>query len=139
MNNTLYKLENTQTNKSYIGSTTHLKSRLSYHKHCEKHSSGTKIGDAINQYGWATFKVDVLAMVDTQEEADFLEKKFIEEYNSKEDGYNKNNGSKGTVKGTPKAEEHKIHIGQALTGKPKSEEHKAKMSAARIGRKFPRS
>lgn len=135
---TLYRLENTQTSKNYIGQSTKLKGRLAYHKSMQKKSNNTKIGNDINQYGWSTFKVHILAMVETQEEADHLEKMYIEQYNSKEDGLNKNNGSRGTVKGTPKSTLHRVHMSDSAKGKPKSEAHKQAMSAARIGRRFPR-
>lgn len=136
----IYKITNSKNGKNYIGATNNLKGRLAFHKHNQISSCGTRLGDAIFQDGWSTFYTEVIEAVETKEELKFLERKYIAEYNSNdpEFGYNSNHGGGGTVKGTPKGEIHKQHIALALEGKPKSEEHKAKMSAARIGRKFPR-
>lgn len=135
---TIYKLTNKLNGKVYIGETSNLKNRLSFHKHMQVSSNGSLIGDAIFKDGWYNFYVEVLDIVDTQLESDFLEKKFISEYNSNdiEFGYNNNKGSRGTDKGVPKKELHKIHMSDAAKGKPKSPEHRAAMSAARIGRRF---
>jgi group I intron endonuclease len=141
MSNTIYKLTHINNGKIYIGSTTNLKARLAYHKHQQIHSCGTCLGNAINQDGWYAFYVEVLDIVDTQLEGDFLEKKYIAEYNSNdiEFGYNRNKGSRGTVKGTPKSVQHRMHMSDSARGKPKSEQHKQAMSLARLGKKFPRS
>lgn len=138
---TVYKLTDITNNKIYIGTSIQFSSRLSQHKYCQKHSNNTLIGNAIFEKGWANFKVDILAMVDTQEQADFLEKKYIAEYNSNDSefGYNKNHGSRGTVKGTPKSEIHRLNMSKAATGKHKSKEHRKHMAEARIGRSFPRN
>lgn len=40
------------------------------------------------KYGWVNFEHIILAEVETQEEADFLEQKYIQEYNCINGGYN---------------------------------------------------
>ena len=140
-NNTVYKLTNIKNNKVYIGSTTNLNGRLAFHKTNNNKSCGSNIGNAIHEFGWSSFKVDILEMCETKEELKFLERKYIAEYNSNDSlfGYNRNKGGGGVEVGTPRSEAHRQHMSEAAKGKPKSEEHKRKMSEARIGRKFPRS
>ena len=133
-------ITNTQNNKIYVGSTTNLKGRLAFHKTNNHKSCGSNIGNAIHEFGWCAFKVDILDMCETKEELKFLERKYISELNSNdpEVGYNRNPGGGGVSKGTSRSELHRLHMSEASKGKPKSEEHKRKMSEARIGRKFPR-
>lgn len=115
MNGKIYKYFNkrkyneTGIKSYYIGQTIHdVKRRAgkngSCYLDCNTHS---KFSNAIKKWGWDAFECEILVEnIQTHEELDELEKKYIEEYNSYNEGYNSTIGGKGSS-GIPLSEEHK--------------------------------
>lgn len=99
------------TGKSYIGQTTKTSRRWSP----MRYSGCTKFFYAIMMHGWNNFTHEILAECETQEEADFLEQKFIAEYDSINNGYNIASGGQ--------VEKDNAH----LRGKQVSEETREKL------------
>lgn len=95
---TIYKLLDSIDNRVYVGCTKALKQRLQHHR-TPSSQAGTLLKNAILKNGWDNFKCEVLAVVETLEEAIYLEKYYISEYKSdeKEYGYNMNHGGTGAI------------------------------------------
>lgn len=117
-----------------------------------KYKGCTKFWNAIQKYGWNNFEHIVLASDLTLDQANELEKQYIEKFNSIENGFNlveggRNHswteeyrqqrrerflGEKNPNYGKPRSEETKRKIGEAnkiaLLGKKLSEETKKKIS-----------
>lgn len=107
--------------------------------------------NAIKKYGWNNFEHKVLIDNLTKEEADELEKIYIEIYQTQNSnfGYNlKSGGNAGgkqseetkkkiseSEKGRKLTEEHKKHISNSKMGYKQSEETKKKISEAHKGKK----
>ena len=91
---------------------------------------------AIEKYGWHNFVHEILYTGLSKEEAERLEIKLIEEYDSAnpKNGYNIELGGNATEKFTP---EVRKKISQALKGHSVSEETKAKISAGNTGKTSP--
>lgn len=91
---TIYKITCSVNNKVYIGQTKQkLKDRLTKHRSDAKLRSGTCFASAIKKYGWDSFKIQTMSVVSSQEEANLLEQKLIEENNSiAPNGYNIHSG-----------------------------------------------
>lgn len=53
---------------------------------------GQEIYKAITKFGWDNVKKEILHQNLNATEANFLEQKYIKEYNSRDNGYNRNNG-----------------------------------------------
>ena len=72
-------------------------------------------GYAVKKYGWANFKHEVIAENLTSEEADKIEREYIERYQTTDPkkGYNLDEGGHG---GRHLTEEHKRKIGKANSG-----------------------
>lgn len=99
MKNIIYKVTNTKTNESYIGVTT--KSLYSRKKdQIEKSRSNrkTKFYTAIATYGADAFIWEQIDSANSINELAKREKEYILKYNSKEEGYNSDNG--GGIKKT---------------------------------------
>lgn len=131
---TIYLLTNTVNNKIYIGQTW-LELHIRMGKNGGNYSNSTYLYSAINKYGSDNFKYTVLAEVATQEEADILETKYIEQYRSmeKDIGYNiKTGGSAGRH-----SEETKRKISATEMGKTASIETRERMSKSQKGLKKP--
>lgn len=85
---------------------------------------------AIKRYGWDNFNHIILHTNLTKEQANYFETLYIKFYKAISLSYNITDGGEGTIGDhTPKTEEHRRKIGNALRGKPKSEEAKSKMRA----------
>ena len=125
----IYKITNKINNKIYIGQTWNsLKERFSDHK---KPSSTNciKLNRAIKKYGVFNFYIELLEECYSQNDADALEKEYIQKYNCITCGYNiKEGGSYGKH-----SEESKRKIGAAHKGKIISKETRDKISAAISG------
>jgi len=100
---TIYKITNMKNNKIYIGQTKNFKERIRTHKY--RGTIPNKIWETstfysdIKKYGFENFKTEIIKKTNCDKEADFLEIKYIKEYNSIEPyGYNVFSGgkSKGT-------------------------------------------
>lgn len=117
-----------------------------------KYKSCTKFWNAIQKYGWNNFEHIILASDLTLDQANELEKQYIEKFNSIENDFNlvegerghswteeqrqqmreRNLGEKNPNYGKPRSEETKRKIGEAnkiaQLGKKHSEETKKKIS-----------
>lgn len=93
----IYKATNKQNNKVYIGQTKNtLEYRKSQHERDCKYHRNSYFHEALLKYGFESFEWQVIDQADTQENIDFLEKKYIKEYLStdKNHGYNLKHGGK---------------------------------------------
>lgn len=90
----IYKATNKINGKSYIGKTVDYQSRLWQHKRCYEKEK-CKFHDAIQEFGFENFEWCILEICNDDKKADFLEKHYIEKYNSYRDGYNMNKGGVG--------------------------------------------
>jgi len=78
----------------------------------------SKFCRAIKKWGWDAFTVSILVEnIQTYEELNMLEIKYIEEYNSYNDGYNSNLGG-GSQNGFKFSEESRKKMSDAKKGKP---------------------
>ena len=94
----IYKITNTQNDKSYIGITsTDLETRFNAHKKDAKYNTGYRLHSAIRKYGEDAFTIEVIAEADTKEAALDLETDWIRRLNTVDAGYNCNYGGTGLV------------------------------------------
>lgn len=146
----VYKLTNTINGKSYIGQTSrNLSQRLTQHR--SKGSKCLALHNAINQYGWGNFSVEILATANTKSDLDELESLFIDKLNTiSPNGYNLMAGGAAPAhneatklkmsishKGLKLSDAHRLAISNAHKGKIKSPEHLNNISKALKGRKVP--
>ena len=116
----IYKITNKINNKIYIGQTTQkLKDRIRNYKSDTKFKSpdiARPIIKAMQKYGFENFKFEILVdNIETQEEMNILETKYILEFNTQDHniGYNIENGGNSTGK---HSKETKKKIGEAQLG-----------------------
>lgn len=96
----IYMAKNVGTDEIYIGSTTkNLEERIQDHVSKAKNNNGGKFQEAISTYGVDAFIWEQIDTASTTDELAQKEIKYIEEFNSFEDGYNsdKGGGFKKTV------------------------------------------
>lgn len=129
MHFTIYLLTS-PNGKHYVGQTSQpIEERW---KNGKGYKSCTALNRAIQKYGWENFKHEILAECDNQDEADYLEQKFILEYDCiVPNGYNIDyGGNANKVMG----EETKRKIGEANRGKHRTDEEKKNMSEKMKGK-----
>lgn len=129
----IYKHTLIETGQVYIGQTNNIKNRWkpSAYKNC------VKFYNAIQTYGWDSFKHEIIIDNLTLEEANKLESFYINLYDSINNGFNLTTGGDNKIaseetrqkmskarKGVPKSEEHKQAISNALKGYKQTEQHK---------------
>lgn len=143
---TVYLRTNKANGMQYVGQTKDLYIRESSWKCLNTRYANYYITKERNKYGLDNFETDILAEVETQEEAWALEEKYIKELNTKyPNGYNMSNGGNSN-KGLKHSEETKRKISEAKKGnntgensywygKHLSEETKKKLSEWHKGRK----
>ena len=108
----IYKITNKINGKSYIGQASDPYNRWA--KHLSRAKNGSQmfaIHHAMKKYGVENFDFDVIDET-TKEKVDDLEKHYIREYNSYEDGYNLTEGGMVSVI----TEETKKKMSKALLG-----------------------
>jgi len=95
----IYKHQNKINNKCYIGQTKNSTEKR-WGKNGSRYvkSSNIHFSNAIQKYGWDNFTHEIIAECETQEEANLLESKYIELYDSLNNGYNMTSG--GNLKKT---------------------------------------
>lgn len=128
----VYKLTNTINGKAYIGITSRYESdRWSEHKvRARQGVRNSRLYDAIRKYGPDAFNREVIAKASTEDELRELERRYIQEFNTYEAGYNSNLGGYGHLH----FPEHiRIKIGLAQKGKHIPPETRKKMSLAKLG------
>ena len=135
---TIYRRLNKITGESYIGQTElTIDSRagsngcryLSLKKNGEY--SQPKLANAILKYGWKNFESTILETCETRDEANFLETKYILEFDSIEHGYNCNTG--GTAWGSNSG--RKVDMISTVDGTVLNTFRSAKYAAAMSGAK----
>jgi group I intron endonuclease len=119
MKYTVYLRTNLVNGKRYVGQTNNFKNRERTWKCLTSRYANFYLTEERNKYGLENFKTEILAEVETREDAWELEQKFILELNTKyPNGYNKSNG------------------GETNTGYKHSNEQKEKWSKMRKGIHF---
>lgn len=86
----IYKITNTLNNKVYIGQSIR-KVQERFRRHINDAINcklDTHFARAIRFHGADKFQIEIIATTDNQDELNFLEQKYIQEYNSVNDGYN---------------------------------------------------
>lgn len=90
----IYKATNKVNGKSYIGQTVDYRRRLWQHRRCYE-KEDCKFHDAIKEFGFDNFECEIIETCTSKNEADKLERKYIELYDSYRSGYNDNKGGVG--------------------------------------------
>lgn len=102
---TIYLRTNKINGKQYVGQTSDWETREKQFNRINQRYANKELTKARKEFGLDKFDVEILATVDTQEEAWELEKYFIKELNTKyPNGYNMSDGGK-TSKGTKHTDE----------------------------------
>lgn len=97
----IYKITNKLNNKNYIGKTSRdLKVRWREHTSKARQITGYYLHNSIKKHGEKNFTIQEIARAETEEEANALEKEWINYYhtNKKEYGYNLTKGGDGIKK-----------------------------------------
>lgn len=98
MKYTVYLRTNTVNGKQYVGQTDNLKRREQHWKSLSFVYGNKKFSEERNKYGLENFSLEILAIVDTREEAWALEQTYIKELNTKyPNGYNICDGGGGAL------------------------------------------
>ena len=124
--------------KHYIGLTKNLVKRKYAHKRDSIKKVHRPVCNAINHFGWSSIKFEIVQEdIDTLEEANDLEQKYILEYNSHvstKQGYNVTEGGDGClgISKTPEQIEEFRKLSKRLWDTP---EHRAKMEEVASRRK----
>lgn len=129
---TVYLRTNTVNEMKYVGQTGNFKRRQWEWRSLKKTYANLFLTEDRAKYGIDSFTTQVLAEVETEEEALKLEEYYINELNTLyPQGYNISKGGKGTgdaLKGRHLTEEHKRKMSESLKGHPVSDETKRKLS-----------
>ena len=107
MKYTVYLRTNKVNGKQYVGQTGDFETRNKQWNRINQRYANKLLTKDRRKFGLENFKLEILATVDTQEEAWELEKNFIKELNTKfPNGYNKSDGGK-TSKGVTRTDEER--------------------------------
>lgn len=154
----IYKAVSKTTGKVYIGQTTQgLQRRISQHIRAAKNNRKGHFMNALRLYGKEDFEWSIICSIyDSTKELisdrlNVLERYFVSEYDSFNNGYNATIGGDGTTGhsltpenkakllaanlGKKLSEEHKRKIGDSVRGKAKPDHMKTKLSETRKGSK----
>lgn len=95
----IYKIDCTASRKSYIGITkTSTKARWTRHRYVARQGSPIAISRAIRKYGFRSFKIRLLEIAETFEEAAAIERQMIVEHATMwPHGYNLTSGGEATL------------------------------------------
>ena len=124
----------------YIGATYEEENRRNKWKCSKQNYAGEKLELARQEFGLDKFKYSILTTVydkdlnKLQKKLDVMEKQFIEQNNSYENGFNSNHGGAGRTS-FHHSEQTKQKISEAMKGKKKSDTTKNKISKANTGKK----
>ena len=131
--NTIYLITNKINNKKYVGQTWEIMGERWKKHYSPSEKSCVKLNRAIKKYGKNNFIVEEITTSFTQKDADELEVKYIQEYDTIRNGYNiRLGGSRGKH-----SEETKQKMSVAAMGRRHSDDSKRKMSLAKIGKNHP--
>lgn len=132
--NVIYKMENLDNGKIYIGKTGR-ELRIRIHEHIYSNKN-YPIEKSVKKYGVKGFDIEVIAEADTEEELDALEKFFIEFYDCKNpNGYNLTDGAEGCC-GLIFTEQHRQKIAAKAKLRKHSQETKDKISRHKKGQRL---
>lgn len=131
----VYKITNNINGKVYIGQSINIQNRWKDHVNTlnRKDSSCTLLQRAWNKYKQENFSFEILELC-SEDELDNVESKYIEFYDTINNGYNIESGGN---KNKHLSEETKQKIREAHLGMKASEETRKKMSESRMGDKNP--
>lgn len=118
----IYKILNRLNGEFYVGKTIRsLESRMYSHRYlAQKDPKNSHLYNAMNKYGYDNFSIETICNVETLDELNDLEIKYIAELKPH---YNKAPGGKGgREKGFKLTEKHKANIAKAHIGKKQSQE-----------------
>lgn len=159
----IYKATNTVNDKVYIGFTKNVNNRIKRHKICAK-TSDSKFYRSIRKYGWDKFNWEIIYQsIDLDHTKNYMERYFIEQFDSFTTGYNSTYGGDGTsgvmriqsdiekqlrsdrmkgntlgtyLKGIPLSESHKQSLRKPKTiAQIKSHDHKKNIGLSNSGKK----
>lgn len=135
------------TGKSYFGQTVKsVEKRYKQHLRTAQRGENTKLYRAIRKYGSKNFTIEEVISVEASSlqalkaKLDFLERHFIQKYDTRRNGYNMTDGGEGTLgDGHPMFGKHhsiesKIRIANKLKGKKLSEETRMRISKSERGK-----
>ena len=144
----IYTITNVINGKMYVGQTTRtLEKRIRDHINSANRGETYPLYQAIREYGWESFSVNVIAYAETKEILDDLEEYYIKKFNTIADGYNQAlGGSRNVMESETVARHHddvmranevrkKISNSMKLSYQARggvSAEHRANLSKARI-------
>lgn len=142
----IYKYTNNVNGKVYIGQTRHtLEERAQ--KDGRNYAGSRKFYNAIQKYSWDAFVPEILAEVETEEEANKLEEYYIALYDSRNDdkGYNikpggdnhENSPETRALISKNAKERYKDKTKNPMYGRKHTEESKRKQSECKLGEKNP--
>lgn len=138
----IYKITCNVNNKVYIGKAINIRDRINNHKNVKRKSKGMFYFQyALLKYGWESFSVDILEIVENfdklRDNESLLKREahYIELFDSTntEKGYNRCKFSTDAT-GIPCSQETKIKIGNANRGRFVSAETKEKLSVSHLGK-----
>lgn len=135
MKYTVYLRTNLINGKNYVGQTGDLKRREKEWNNLNSIYANKYINEDRDKYSLDNWTAEVLAEVETQEEALDLEKRFITDFNSVwPNGYNLSIGGSGNWQ---RSDETRQKLSEVNKGKRLSEEIKQKISESLSGEKNP--
>lgn len=133
--------------KLYFGQTVKsVEKRYKQHLRTAQRGENTKLYRAIRKYGSKNFTIEEVISVEASSlqalkaKLDFLERHFIQKYDTRRNGYNMTGGGEGTLgDGHPMFGKHhsiesKIRIANKLKGKKLSEETRMRISKSERGK-----
>lgn len=133
---TIYKAFHKETGKSYIGFDSSWPKRKNSHIRQSQKNPRQYLHNAIRKYGADSFEWEVIYNSTDREHCLEMEKHFIQEYNTFEEGYNLTLGGEGKF-GTLYSEETRRKMSQSRKGIKHSEETKQRFSEMRRGQTSP--
>lgn len=146
----IYKITNKLNGKVYIGQTTKtLDIRRNGHIQAAKNGVNHHLYNAMNKYGIDNFEFEEICKANSKSELNYLEAKYILEYDSIRNGYNMGYGGDNNVMDSPivkekhdnimRSEDVRLKISQSMKQyrqeNPFSETHRKKISEKLKGNK----
>lgn len=134
----IYKITNNHNQKCYIGQTTKINpnSRLDGHRYDARKNKYHPLYNSMRKHGFENFTFEIIAvnLTNKKEDLDWLERYYIEKFNSanRDFGYNLDLGGNSVGK---HSEETKRKISESNKGKLKSKESIEKQRKKILGRK----
>lgn len=138
MNYTVYLRTNKINGKQYVGQTKNFKQRERQWRDLTTYYANNELTNDRQEHGLENFKTEILAIVDTREEAWELEKQYIKDKKTLyPNGYNATTGGGKGYKLQEEIAKKRAPIGEKnyWFGKKFSNEHKRKISEANKGKK----